>query len=82
MYIKIAEYRYYSSHWGLCVCVPYVDEVFISATDNVVVGDSNGVDTAPTGLQDMNTLQRADVPDLPRIERRGSQTACWVNKKK
>lgn len=43
---------------------PYVDEVFIGATDDVVVGDSNGVDAAPTGLQDVNTLQRADVPNL------------------
>lgn len=35
-----------------CVYVhlPYMDEVFISATDDVVVGDSDGVDTAPTGL--------------------------------
>lgn len=44
--------------------IPHVDEVFIGATDDVVVGDSNGVDAAPTGLQDMNTLQRTDVPNL------------------
>lgn len=50
--------------------VPYVDEVFIGATDDVVVGDSNGVDAAPTGLQDMNTLQRADVPDLTHRDRK------------
>lgn len=50
--------------------MPYVDEVFIGAADDVVVGDSNGVDTAPTGLQDMNTLQRADVPNLTRTDRK------------
>lgn len=43
---------------------PYVDEVLIGATDDVMVGDRNGVDT-PTGrLQDMHTLQAPDVPDL------------------
>lgn len=48
---------------------PYMDEVFISATDNVVVGDSDGVYAAPTGLQDVNTLQRADVPNLKDTQR-------------
>lgn len=51
--------------------VSYVDEVFIGATDDVVVGDSNGVDAAPTGLQDMNTLQRTDVPNLTHRDRKG-----------
>lgn len=51
-----------------------MDEVFISATDDVVVGHSDGVDAPPAGLQDMNTLQRPDVPNLTDREReRGSQ---------
>lgn len=41
-----------------------MNEVFISATDDVVVGDGDGVDAAPAGLQDVNTLQRPDVPNL------------------
>lgn len=35
---------------GNHVHLPYMDEVFISATDDVVVSDSDGVDAAPTGL--------------------------------
>lgn len=35
---------------SVCVYLPYVDEIFISATDDVVVGDSDGVDTASAGL--------------------------------
>lgn len=69
----------------LCVCVnlPYMDEVFISATDDVVVGDGDGVDAPPTGLQDMNTLQRPDVPNLTDREReRGSQRGLLGKKKK
>lgn len=46
------------------VCVSYMDEVFISSTDDVVVSDGDGVDAASTGLQDVNTVQRTDVPDL------------------
>lgn len=53
-----------------------MDEVFISATDDVVVGDSNGVDAAPAGLQDVNTLQRADVPNLINTQSR-SETGEW-----
>lgn len=41
-----------------------MDEVFVRATDDVVVGDCDGVDAAPAGLEDVNALQRADVPDL------------------
>lgn len=48
----------------VCVCEPYMDEVFIGAAYDVVVGDGDGVDAAPAGLEHMNTLQRADVPDL------------------
>lgn len=57
------------------VCVTYMNEVLIGATDDVVVGDSDGVDAASTGLQDVNTLQRADVPNLTdrERERRGRQ---------
>lgn len=51
-------------------CFPYVDEVFVSAADDVVVGDGDGVDAAPAGLQDVNTLQRADVPDLINTQSR------------
>lgn len=57
-----------------CVYLTYVDEVFIGATDDVVVGDSDGVDAAPAGLQDVNTLQRPDIPNLTDKGReRGSQ---------
>lgn len=41
-----------------------MDQVFVGSTDDVVVGDSDGVDAAPAGLEDVNTLQRADVPNL------------------
>ncbi|TNN61636.1 hypothetical protein EYF80_028141 [Liparis tanakae] len=41
-----------------------MDEVFVGAADDVVVGDGDGVDAAPAGLQDVDTLQRADVPNL------------------
>lgn len=50
-------------------CVAYMDEVFIGATDDVVVGDGDGVDAAAAGLQDVNTLQRADVPNLTDREK-------------
>lgn len=54
-----------------------MDEVFIGATDDVVVGDGDWVDTAATGLQDMNTLQRPDVPNLTDREREAdSQTGA------
>lgn len=64
-----------------------MDEVFISAADDVVVGDSDGVDAAPAGLQDVNTLQRADVPDLINTQSRSETGGCgrkgfWVKKKK
>lgn len=60
-----------------------MDEVFISATDDVVVGDGDGVDAAPAGLQDVNTLQRPDVPNLTDRERkRGSQRGGRVQKKR
>lgn len=48
----------------VCVCLSYMDEVFVGAADDVVVGDGDGVDAAPAGLQDVDTLQRADVPNL------------------
>lgn len=65
----------------MCV-LPYVDEVLVSATDDVVVGDCDGVDAAPAGLEDVNTLQRADVPDLintpgrSETEERGKGLLC------
>ncbi len=52
-----------------------MDQVFISATDNVVVGDGDGVHAAPAGLQDVNTLQRPDVPNLTDSRRgRGGES--------
>ncbi len=71
----------------LCVCacvyLPYMDEVFIGATDDVVVGDGDGVDAAPAGLQDVNTLQGPDVPNLAdRGRERGSQRGMVGEKKK
>lgn len=41
-----------------------MDEVLISAADDVVVGDGDGVNAAAAGLQDVDTLQRTDVPNL------------------
>lgn len=41
-----------------------MDKVLIGATHDVVVGDGDGVDAAPAGLQDVDTLQGADVPNL------------------
>lgn len=41
-----------------------MNEVFIGATNYMVVGDCNGIDTAPRGLEHMNALQRANVPNL------------------
>lgn len=51
-----------------------MDEVFISATNDVVVGDGDGVDAAPAGLQDMNALQRPDVPNLTTRKERISES--------
>lgn len=53
----------------------YMDEVFIGPTDDVVVGDGDGVDAAATGLQDVNTLQRADVPNLTKKDKEGRENA-------
>lgn len=41
-----------------------MDQVLIGAADDVVVGDGDGVDAAPAGLQDVDALQGADVPNL------------------
>ena len=41
-----------------------MDEVLVGAADDVVVGDGDGVNAASAGLQDVNTVQRADIPDL------------------
>lgn len=49
----------------------YVDEVLVGAADDVVVCDGDGVDAAPAGLQDVNALQRADVPNLTEARDRG-----------
>lgn len=47
-----------------------MDEIFIGATDDVVVGDGNGVNAAPAGLQHVNTLQRPDIPNLANKQRK------------
>lgn len=41
-----------------------MNEVFIGATNYMVVSDCNGIHTASRGLEHMDTLQRTDVPDL------------------
>lgn len=41
-----------------------MNEVFICATNYVVVGDGNGVNAAPRGLEDVDTLERTNVPNL------------------
>lgn len=48
-----------------------MDEVFVSATDDVVVGDGDGVNAAAAGLKNVNAFQRTDVPDLTKTETRG-----------
>lgn len=47
----------------LSIC-PYVDEVLIGATDNVVIRHSNRVHTATRRLQDMDAVEGSNVPDL------------------
>lgn len=42
----------------------HMDEVLIRATNYVVVGDRNRVNTAPRGLEDMYALKRTNVPNL------------------
>lgn len=66
---------------SVCVHLLYMDEVFISATNDVVVGDGDGVDAASTGLQDMNTLQRSDVPNLTRQKERIGESEKKKKKK-
>lgn len=41
-----------------------MNEVFIGAADDVMISDGNRVDAATAGLQDVDTLQRANVPNL------------------
>lgn len=41
-----------------------MDEVLVGTTHDVVVGNGDGVDTASWCLQDVDTLQGPDVPDL------------------
>lgn len=45
-----------------------MDKVLVCATDNVVVGDGNGVNAAPRGLEDMDALKRTNVPNLKEKE--------------
>lgn len=46
-----------------------MDEVLIGAADDVVVGDGDGVNAAAAGLQDVDTFQRTDVPNLTENNR-------------
>lgn len=46
-----------------CVC-SYMDEVLVGATDDVVIGHGNRVDTAARRLQDVDAVKGPDVPDL------------------
>lgn len=51
-----------------------MDEILVSAADYVVVGDGYGVNAAPGGLEDVDALERADVPNLrERRERKGKK---------
>lgn len=43
---------------------PYMDEVLVGATDNVVIRHSNRVDAAARCLQDVDAVEGPDVPDL------------------
>lgn len=53
-----------------CVAhLPHMDEILIGAADDVVIGDGDGVDAAAAGLQDVDALQRPDVPNLKHRER-------------
>ena len=62
-----------------------MDEVLVGATHYVVVGNGDGVDTASWRLQDVDTLQGPDVPDLEDVD--GDKTnytvdsQCWIKKK-
>lgn len=60
----------------------YMNEVFVGAADDVVVGDGDGVDAAATSLQDMDTFERADVPDLTDEERKRESERSTVNRKR
>ncbi len=70
----------------VCLCarvrLPHMDEVFVSATDDVVVGDGDGVDAAPAGLQHVNTLQRPNVPNLKERRREMPVGKKTVQKRK
>lgn len=43
---------------------PYVDEVLVGATDNVVVRHGDRVHTATRCLQDVDAVEGPDIPDL------------------
>lgn len=51
--------------------LPHMDEILVCAADDVVIGDGDGVDAAAAGLQDVDALQRPDVPNLKRRGRKG-----------
>lgn len=53
----------------------HVDKIFIGPAHNVVVGDRNGVNASARRLQDVDTLQAPDVPDLGRTTQRFLSTA-------
>ena len=47
----------------------YMNAVFISATQDVVLGDGDAVDAATRGLQIAHTLQAIQIPHLHRGQR-------------
>ena len=47
----------------------YMNAVFISATQDVVLGDGDAVDAAARGLQIAHTLQAIQIPHLHRGQR-------------
>lgn len=57
----------------------HVDEVLVSAANYVVVGDCNGVNAAPGGLEDMDALQRTNVPNLKarQREKENNRKIAW-----
>ena len=49
----------------------YIDLVLVSTTHDVVVGDTQRIDTAPRTLQHSNTLQALQIPYLHGREEGG-----------
>lgn len=56
----------------------HVDEVLVCAANYVVIGDGDGVNTAPRGLKDMDTLKRTNVPNLREMDRKSKQQKDYL----